>query len=46
MLGACGTAVGAGAGAYTGNQLSGGSAVGTAAGAVGGGLLGHAVTGD
>lgn len=46
MLAACGTVVGAGAGAYAGNQLGHGSAGATAAGAVGGGLLGHVVTGD
>jgi len=45
-LAGCGTAVGAGAGAYAGNRLTPGSAVGTVAGAIGGGLLGHAVTGD
>lgn len=48
MLGACGTLVGAGAGAYGGNQLGHGSgkAAATAGGAVAGGLLGHALTGQ
>ena len=48
VLGACGTLVGAGAGAYGGNQFGHGSgkAAATAGGAVAGGLLGHAITGE
>jgi outer membrane lipoprotein SlyB len=47
-LSACGTAVGAGAGGYVGNQFGHGKGkdAATAAGVVGGGLLGHALTGD
>jgi osmotically inducible lipoprotein OsmB len=46
VLADCGTAVGAGAGAYAGNRLTHGSAVGTIGGAVAGGVLGHVITGD
>lgn len=48
LLSGCGTLVGAGAGAYGGNQIGSGSGktAATVGGAVAGGLLGHAVTGD
>lgn len=47
FLGACGTLVGAGAGAYAGNQFGHGSGktAATIGGAAIGGLIGHALTG-
>ena len=43
-LGACGTVVGAGAGAVGGSVLTGGSAVGTIGGAAVGAVIGNEVT--